>query len=410
VCRSFRPLIFCWLAGLIFAPASPAQIDPEKRQLIQFGYSQPLEGHGPVSGYAYYYLNQPDFGRTNLTLRLAIAPVYLDSELGLSHAFGPRTDLAFGLAGGGFADSFYEVRRGTFLEGESFTGHGAEASVSLYHLFNPGREIPLNAVLRVSPHYSVFERNHDTAAAFVLPADHPALHVRSGLRWGGREPLLSPALAMEMSIWYEAQWRSHAGAFGLGGDRSLQASSHLFWGRALLAYTLPESEQSFTVSLTTGTSIAADRFSSYRLGGALPLASEFPLQVPGYYYQEISARRFVLLSGQYSVPLDRARCWSVNALAATAVVDYVAGLNQPGNWHSGVSGGLGYRSPQKVWQVMAGYAYGLDALRARGRGAHSIGMLVQYDLETRHHLKKTDLEPDLRPDKSGLLERLFRHF
>ena len=206
------------------------------------------------------------------------------------------------------------------------------------------------------------------------------------------------------------EWRNHSGEFGLGGDRPLQASSHLFWGRALLAYTLPESEQSFTVSLTTGTSLAADRFSSYRLGGALPLASEFPLQVPGYYYQEISARRFLLLSGQYTVPLDRARRWSVNALAATAVVDYTAGLNQPGDWHSGLSGGLGYRSPRKVWQVIAGYAYGLDAIRSHGRGAHSLGLLVQYDLETRHHPLKTDLEPDLRPDKSGLLEKLFRHF
>ncbi len=395
---------------MVLPASSRAQIDPDKRQLIQFGYSQPLEGHGPVSGYAYYYLNQPDFGRTNLTLRLAIAPVYLDGEFGLNHALGSHTDLAFGLAGGGFADSYFEVRQGRFQEGESFTGHGAEASASVYHLFNPGQQIPLNAVLRVSPHYSTFERDEHTAAAFVLPADRTAIHVRSGLRWGGREPLLTPALAMEMSIWYEGQWRSQHGDYGFGGDRSVQAASHQFWGRALLAYTLPESEQSFNVGLTAGTSTAADRFSAYRLGAALPMASEFPLNVPGYYYQEISARRFVLVSGQYSVPLDRARQWSINGLAATAVVDYVSGLNQPGDWHSGVSGGIGYRSPRRVWQFIAGYAYGFDAIRTQGRGAHSVGLMVQYDLETRHQTKHSDLKPDLGPDKSGFLEKLFRHF
>ena len=92
------------------------------------------------------------------------------------------------------------------------------------------------------------------------------------------------------------------------------------------------------------------------------------------------------------------------------MVDYVAGLNQAGDWHSGVSGGLGYRSPRKAWQAIAGYAYGLDAIRNQGRGAHSIGILVQYDLETRQHPQKSDLEPDVRPDKSGILEKLFRRF
>jgi hypothetical protein len=55
-----------------------AQIDPVKRDLIQFGYNQPLEGRAPLAAYAYYYRNEPDFLRTNMTLRLAVAPVYLD--------------------------------------------------------------------------------------------------------------------------------------------------------------------------------------------------------------------------------------------------------------------------------------------------------------------------------------------
>ena len=408
--QRFHTLLVCLLAGIVLPASAPAQIDPEKRQLIQFGYSQPLEGHGPVSGYAYYYLNQPDFGRTNLTLRLAIAPVYLDSEFGLNHALGPHTDLAFGLAGGGFAYSYYEVRQGRFQESESFTGHGAEASASVYHLFNPGQQIPLNAVLRISPHFLTFERDDHTAAAFGLPADRTELRIRSGLRWGGREPLLTPALAMEMSIWHEGQWRSNPGGYGFGGDRSVRGSSHLFWARALLTYTFPASEQSFNVGLTAGTSAGADRFSAYRMGAALPMASEFPLNVPGYYFQEISAQRFVLLSGQYSVPLDRARLWSINALAATAVVDYIAGLNQPGDWHSGVSGGIGYRSSRNTWQVIAGYAYGLDAIRNQGRGAQSIGIVFQFDLEARQHPQKSDLKPEISPAKSGIIDKLFKLF
>src|SRR4051812_24469231 len=83
------------------ASVSEAQIDPAKRELIQLGYNLPLEGSGPLSAYAFYYLNLPQFVHTNLTLRLAVAPVYLDSELGISQAFGEHTHLGLGIAGGG---------------------------------------------------------------------------------------------------------------------------------------------------------------------------------------------------------------------------------------------------------------------------------------------------------------------
>ena len=81
-----------------------AQIDPVARDLIQSGYNQAFEGHAPLAAYAFYYHNQPDFVQTNLTLRLAVAPVYVDSELGFVNGLGPNTDFAIGLAGGGFAD------------------------------------------------------------------------------------------------------------------------------------------------------------------------------------------------------------------------------------------------------------------------------------------------------------------
>src|SRR5471032_2966306 len=137
--------LLLWLT--LFAPAlASAQIDPDARDLVQLGYNQAFSGHAPLAAYAFYYHNQPDFLRTNLTLRLAVALVYLDSELGFVGALGPNTDFAIGLAGGGFGDGYNEIRAGQFLPGESFSGNGGEISASIYHLFNPGDEIPLNFV------------------------------------------------------------------------------------------------------------------------------------------------------------------------------------------------------------------------------------------------------------------------
>ena len=110
--------------------------------------------------------------RTNLTLRLAVAPVYVDSELGFVGALGPNTDLGIGLAGGGFADSYNEIHDGQYLPGESFDGNGGEISASVYHLFNPGDEIPLNFVLRGTAHYSFYNRNDNTATNFAT-AERP---------------------------------------------------------------------------------------------------------------------------------------------------------------------------------------------------------------------------------------------
>jgi hypothetical protein len=383
-----------WLA--LFAPIfASAQIDPVKRDLIQFGYNQAFEGHQPLAAYAFYYHNQPDFVRTNLTLRLAVAPVYLDSELGFVGALGPNTDLGIGLAGGGFSDSYNEIRGGEFLPGESFDGNGAEISASIYHLFNPGDEIPLNFVLRGTAHYTVYNPNEDTAANFTLPGDHGDFNVRTGLRWGGVEPTLFPPLAMELSVWYEGHVRSNPGAYGFNGDRELKEQSHLFWAEAALAYTLPKSQQSFYVRLTAGTSVDADRFSAYRLGGFLPLIAEFPLSLPGYFYQEINARQFVLLNANYLLPLDGKKRWNLDVNAASAFVDYLPGESQSGNWLNGVGGGILYHSQSDRWKIMFNYAYGIDAIRSHGRGANSIGVLVQFDLGLLHSKKFTSPQPSL---------------
>lgn len=353
------------------------QIDPVKRDLFQLGYDAALEGHPPLSAYAFYYRNRPGFLRTNWTLRLVVAPTYLDSELGISHLLGENTALGIGLAGGGYADSYSEIRRGKYIPAESFDGYGAQTTLSVYHLFNPGKKIPLNGIVRGIAHYATYAPTTDTAPNFQVPSNEGIFSARTGLRWGGREPTLFPELAMEMSIWYEGEFRTHPETYGFGNS-TLEAHTHLFWGNAFLAYTLPHLHHSFYVNLTAGTSIDADRLSAYRLGGLLPMVAEYPLSLPGYYYQELTAQSFVLFSGNYAIPLDRRRHWNLTAIAATAVVDYLPGLEQPGNWNSGVGGGLLYTS--RSWRVMVGYGYGFDAIRSHGRGAQSIGLLLQLDL------------------------------
>jgi len=390
--KSGRALFWLtWFAPLLAC----AQIDPVRRDLVQIGYNAAFEGHAPLAAYAYFYHNQPDFLKTNLTLRLALAPVYLDSELGFVGGLGPRTDFAIGLAGGGYADSYDEIRGGMLYPAESFNGHDVEASASIYHLFNPGAEIPLNFVLRGTAHYSFFGADDSTAPTFQVPADHGTFNVRTGLRWGGVEPTLFPPLAMELSVWYEGQYRTDSGTYGFNGDRELKQQSHLFWAEAALSYTLPKSQQNFYVRLTAGTSVDADRFSAYRLGGFLPLIAEYPLSLPGYYFQEISARQFALLNANYLLPLDPKKCWNLDVNAASAFVDYLPGESQPGNWLNGVGGGILYRSPSRRLKVIANYAYGVDAIRSHGRGANSISILVQLDLGGVHG-------PSFNPAHPGL--------
>lgn len=372
-----------WL--FLFLPLlAGAQIDPVKRDLVQFGYNQAFEGHAPLAAYAYYYHNDPDFLRTNVTFRLALAPVYLDSEFGFVHGIGPQTDFAVGLAGGGFADGYSEVQRGQYRPDQSFEGHGGELSFSLYHLFNPDDLIPLNFVLHNTVHYSTYARDDRTALGFELPEDHGEFTVRTGLRWGGVEPTLFPPLAMELSVWYEGIFRTGSSRYGFADDREVKGQSHLIWTEAALSYTLPESQQNFYVRLTAGTSLNADRFSGYRLGGFLPLVAEFPLSLPGYYFQEISARNFALLNANYILPLDTAKRWNVSLNASSAIVDYLPGTAQPGNSLTGVGGSLLYHSPSDRFKVVAGYGYGIDAMRTHGRGAHTLGLLVQVDLGRMH--------------------------
>jgi len=400
-----RWFIFLWSGLALLAPLGvSAQIDPVPRDLIQFGYNQPTEGRAPIQAYAFYYHNDPDFLRTNLTLRLAVAPTYLDSELGFAHALGPDTDLAVGLAGGGFADSYNEIRNGKWLEGESFDGDGAELSGSLYHLFNPGQLIPLNLVVRTAMHYSVYSRD-ETAPSFQLPDDGADFSFRTGLRFGGIEPTLYPDLAMELAVWYEGQFRTGSGSYGFDGDRQIEVASHLFWGSAALSYTWPDSKQNVFVRMIGGTSVDADRLSAYRLGGFLPLVAEYPLSLPGYFYEEFSARSFALINASYLVPIAPNQRWSLDFNGATAGIDYLPGTGQAGNWLSGVGAGIMYRSPSDKFKCIVSYGYGINAIRTAGRGASSLNFLIQVDLGRIRSSRFTAPQPDRWQGWNWLLGR-----
>jgi hypothetical protein len=93
--------------------------------------------------------------------------------------------------------------------------------------------------------------------------------------------------------------------------------------------------------------------------------------------------------------------------AATAVVDYLPGLEQPGRWNSGAGAGVVFRSKSEAWQVMLGYAYGIDAIRTSGRGAHSVGILIQYDLQADRRGKRPFWDPWLNPNKWRGFDWLF---
>lgn len=407
--RRGNPVYLLMLCACLGAPfLASAQLDPEYRRLIQLGYNQPVEGRGPIAAYGFFYYNQPNFYSTNLVLRAAVAPVYLDSELGFKSLLGPHTDLGVGVAGGGFADSYSEIRRGQYLEEESFLGHGASVSLSVYHLFNPDQRVPLNLVVRATGSIAHYEDDDQTDPAFVLPEDRETLKIRTGLRWGGEEPTLTAPLAMEVSIWEESQFRNHAHSYGFADDRLVEADSHLIWARTLLKYTF-QNEHLFEFSITAGTSIRPDRFSAYRLGGVLPFATEFPLNLPGYYYQEISAERFVQFDGQYSFPLTPKKNLRLSLYGGGARVDYLDGLEQPGGWHSGAGGGLTFISPTGAWIVTALYAHGFNALRKdEERGANQIGLIFQWDMEAKKRGKSRFFTPEVNPYGSRGGERLFR--
>jgi len=370
------------------ATLASAQIDPNPRSLLQLGYDEPLSGQGPQSLYAYYYYNNPEFVRTNLALRLAVAPVYFYGELGFRQLL-PRTDVGIGISGGAFGENYYEINQGHYFKDESFDGSGGGASLNLYHLINPNQRIPLNAIVQAGANYSAYSDTRKTDGQFQLPEDGTVTFTRAGLRFAGKEPTLYADLAMEVSIWFERQWRLNDGAYGFAGDRQVVPTTDLYWLYAGFSYAWPNTGHQFTFAVTAGGSRDADRFSAYRLGGVLPLAAEFPLTLPGYYYQEISAQKFVHFSASYVAPLSADHRWQLRLGAASAYVDFLPGFEQPSHWQTGVGPSLSFTSRTEAWRVILRYGYGFNALRDGHEGAQSVGLLFQYNFEQRKNQNET---------------------
>ena len=374
-------------ASLLAGINCSAQIDPEHRSLLELGYDQPLTGQGPQAIYAYYYYNTPDLFKTNTALRLAVAPAYLDGELGFKQLLSPTTDVGIGFNGGAFGANYYEVRQGQYYKSESFDGDGGGASVSIYQLLNPGMLIPVNVIARGGVLDSTYLDTSETADDFTLPRNQIMGYTREGIRVAGKEPLLYPDLGLELSVWFERQWRLDSQQYGYNNDRSISPNVNLYWLYAGLNYAWTNSGQKISFSFTGGGSTDADRFSAWRLGGVLPLVSEFPLMLPGYYYEELTATRFQHFYAVYDVPLDSDHRWDFRLEAATAHLDYLPCFEQRSSWQTGAGGGLSFTTKSKKLEIILRYGYGFNAIRDGKEGAQSIGLLFQYNFGAR---KKRD--------------------
>jgi hypothetical protein len=358
-----------------------AQIDPIERHLIEVGYDQALSGHGPQAIYAYYYFNSPDYFGPDVALRVAVAPAYLDSEIGFKHLLSPTTDVGLGFSGGAFGDNYYDVRQGNYIEEQSFYGSGGGTSVALYQLLDPGVRIPLNLIVRGGFHYATYFDSPQTASNFKLPERQFDTFTRAGLRLAGIQPTLFPDLAMEVSAWYERQWHFDDDTYGFNNDRSITPYTDLYWVYARLDYKFKESGNKFSFATTIGGSTDADRLSAWRLGGFLPLETEFPLLMPGYYFEELTATRFVHFYGSYSVPLDEEHRWNIRLDAATARLDYLPGFQQRGDWQTGAGCGIDFTPKKRYYQISLNYGYGFNAIRKGKVGGQSLGLLFQYDFK-----------------------------
>ena len=381
--RTSRSIPLFFIVTLLAGFNCFAQVDPMHRSLLELGYDQPLTGKGPQGLYAYYYYNTPELFNTNTALRMAIAPAYVDGEVGFKQLLSPTTDVGLGFYGGLYGADYYEVRQGRYYENESFNGSGGGLALSVYQLLNPGMLIPINVVARGGMYESAYSDTYNTADRFALPSNQTVGFARGGVRIAGKEPVLYPDLGLELSFWVERRWRLDSQEYGFANDRSISPNVNLFWAYAGINYTWTNSGQEISFAFTAGGSTSADQLSAYRLGGVLPLVSEFPLVLPGYYYEELTATRFEHFYAAYNVPLDPSHRWKFRLEAATAHLGYLPGYEQTSDWQTGVGGGVTFAPSKRNFEIVLRYGYGFNAIRDGHEGAQSIGVLFQYNFEAR---------------------------
>ena len=379
------------LAALFAALAVPsrAQIDTERRVLLEGGYEQGFLQPGPKAPYAYAYMNIPEVAGSSSALRMAVAPVYVDAELGLIDVLGKWSDAGIGFSGGGYALGQTEVRRGDEKRGESFTGHGGGPSLSLYpHLGHVG-PVPISGIARAGASWSDYRRDYATAPEFVLPPNEWTGTLRFGIRAGGQPPGLDKAPSGEISFWYEARDREHGGAYGYNGDRVAERATHLYWTRMLFTYAFPDNRRlGLGANLGSGTSV--DRFSAYRVGGMLLNNSEFPMALPGYFSQEIAAEKVAHLWLRVGKPLTSERRVVFNVFAAGATIKPVPTTDAGGAQHFGVGIGMEFAPRKAALRGELKYGYSPTALRSGGRGGQGVALTLELNLgETPPPIRRT---------------------
>jgi len=101
----------------------------------------------------------------------------------------------------------------------------------------------------------------------------------------------------------------------------------------------------------------------------------------------VAGRNFVLVGADYSLPIDRAQRWRAGIGAATARIDYTPGLEEPHAWVSGASASIGYAPDTKAWKAALVYGHAFDAIRSGRRGADTVTLLMEFDLERMGYMK-----------------------
>jgi hypothetical protein len=69
--------------------------------------------------------------------------------------------------------------------------------------------------------------------------------------------------------------------------------------------------------------------------------------------------------------------------AASALIDYLPGHDQPDPWQTGAGCALAYVSLSRRVTIVARAGYGFNALRDGHEGGYSVGLLLQFDFSRR---------------------------
>jgi hypothetical protein len=380
--RFARPLLRLFAVLLVPAPLVTAslawaQADPEERAYLEVGTEIPVKGNAPIDGYAFFLWNRPNFPSEDQYLRVVVAPTYLLSELVQDHWPYGRHAVSIGLNGGGIRYGHWEYRDGRYKGAESFWGDGGEVPLSYYAGTKFFDQLPLQGQIRVTPAYIVYQDSLDTANRFKLPPDTGLLTGRVGLRLGGVPPELLPRLALEVSAWYEATYRTDAGTFGFPErPESLESLTQRAWGRVAGVFT-PFEGNTIELVVTAGLSKDADLLSSFRLGSALPFRSEFPLILHGYFVEEVFAKHFWLVNASYRFPAwPGSRAVTLRIAGDLAGVGYIAGHALPRDRLGGAGVDLSVAFTPRMTMVV-GYGYGFDAPRNGSFGGQMAHALIE---------------------------------